>query len=265
MRVADPLDLASRALRDVAEAEPAVVAASRARVLAAAGATRTRRLRVVRALLPIAAVLALSSAWASMHAGGPRAWSGMHPSDEGRTVEAPSQGRRASVVAAGAASVPPAPAPAASSAWLADGTPPIPVVPVELLARAPTAGAQRAAPPVRSGIASQTTAAAAETGDSRDAQDLALYEAGHRAHFVDRDWGEALRAWDAYLAAEPDGRFVLEARYNRAIALVRLGHTAEARLALAPFARGQYGEYRMREAREILEALGARELPPRSP
>jgi hypothetical protein len=61
------------------------------------------------------------------------------------------------------------------------------------------------------------------------------------------------RAWDAYLAAYPHGRFELEARYNRATTLLRIGRDDEARAALLPFAKGAY---RAREARLLLEALG---------
>src|SRR5690606_9995452 len=60
----------------------------------------------------------------------------------------------------------------------------------------------------------------------------ARYRAAHETHFVARDWSRALRAWDDYLAAYPKGRFAPEARYNRALALVRLGRRDEAREAL---------------------------------
>jgi hypothetical protein len=83
----------------------------------------------------------------------------------------------------------------------------------------------------------------------------ALYAAAHRAHFVDRDPAAALRAWDTYLAVAPSGPFAPEARYNRALALVRLGRRAEARDALAPFAAGAFGGYRATEARALLGAL----------
>ncbi len=88
-----------------------------------------------------------------------------------------------------------------------------------------------------------------------DADDHArLYAEAHRAHFVDGDPASALRAWNAYLAAAPEGAFVPEARYNRALTLVRLGRLDEARQALEPFARGMYGGYRAREATALLNA-----------
>jgi TolA-binding protein len=84
-----------------------------------------------------------------------------------------------------------------------------------------------------------------------------LYTVAHRAHFVDRDAAAALTAWDAYLAAYPDGRFAPEARYNRALTLVRLGRIDEARVALEPFADGRNHGYRQTEARRLLDALDA--------
>jgi TolA-binding protein len=87
-----------------------------------------------------------------------------------------------------------------------------------------------------------------------DPEDRAFRRA-HEAHFAAHDWTSALAGWDAYLAAYPHGRFVPEARYNRAIALVRLGRRDEARAALQPFADGTFGGYRQSEARQLLDAL----------
>ena len=67
--------------------------------------------------------------------------------------------------------------------------------------------------------------------------------------------GEADRALALYAQAiRTDPRFA-EARYNRALCLVRLGDREAARAALLPFAKGQYGTYRQREALELVEAL----------
>ncbi len=85
----------------------------------------------------------------------------------------------------------------------------------------------------------------------------ALYLEAHELHFVSRDPARALAAWDRYLAAAPDGRFAVEARYNRALDLVRLGRLAAARAALAPFASGELEGYRRREAEALLTALSA--------
>ncbi|MBX3276007.1 MAG: hypothetical protein KF729_37495, partial [Sandaracinaceae bacterium] len=68
----------------------------------------------------------------------------------------------------------------------------------------------------------------------------------------------ALAAWDRYLAAYPDGRYRLEARYGRALSLAQLGREREALAALDPFVRGLHGGYRQREAERIAERLRAR-------
>jgi hypothetical protein len=93
--------------------------------------------------------------------------------------------------------------------------------------------------------------------DTRSDAEESTYESAHRAHFAERDPAKALLRWDEYLSAYPDGRFALEARYNRALTLVRLGRSEEARAALGPFADGRYGAYRRIEARDLLDAMAA--------
>jgi hypothetical protein len=85
----------------------------------------------------------------------------------------------------------------------------------------------------------------------------ALYRHAHDLHFHGGDPSAALAAWDAYLAAEPAGRFSVDARYNRALMLVRLGRYAEARSALLPFAAGEVDAsgYRQSEAQQIVDRL----------
>jgi len=85
----------------------------------------------------------------------------------------------------------------------------------------------------------------------------ALYRAAHDLHFHSEDHTAALAAWDAYLAAEPTGRFAVEARYNRALLLIRLARFADARAALEPFARGDVepAGYRQREAAMLIERI----------
>jgi hypothetical protein len=95
------------------------------------------------------------------------------------------------------------------------------------------------------------------------AEHLSLYRRAHRLHFEAHDSAAALLAWDAYLRAAPEGRFAPEARYNRALCLLRLGRGAEAREALAPFAAGRFGDYRQAEAAALLDRLG--ETPPAGP
>ncbi len=83
----------------------------------------------------------------------------------------------------------------------------------------------------------------------------ALYRAGHAAHFARRDYAAALDAWDRYLRAAPTGRLALEVRFNRAVALSRLGRHDDAAAALEPFADGEYGSYRQKEAAALLSEI----------
>lgn len=83
-----------------------------------------------------------------------------------------------------------------------------------------------------------------------------VYREAHRAHFNQKDYAGALPLWDRYLElAGPDHVLLPEARFNRAIALYRLGQWAEARRALKPFAGGEYGRYRREDAERLLDAI----------
>jgi tetratricopeptide (TPR) repeat protein len=93
-------------------------------------------------------------------------------------------------------------------------------------------------------------------GPSRD---LALYNKAHVLHFRERRYNEALFAWEEYLGLTPTPTFALEARYNRALCLLRLSHYEEARAALVPFAEGRYlNGYRRDEATRFIQALDKR-------
>lgn len=88
--------------------------------------------------------------------------------------------------------------------------------------------------------------------------ELAAYQRAHDAHFRGTDAKRALAAWDAYLAQFPAGKLAPEARYDRALVLVKLGRWADARTALQPFASAPAGAYRQREAAKILDAIRGR-------
>jgi hypothetical protein len=89
--------------------------------------------------------------------------------------------------------------------------------------------------------------------DPRERRAFQRADALHTA----RDFDAALIAWDAYLGEYPEGRFAIEARYERALCLLRLGRNDEARQALVPFAEGRFGRYRERDARALLDALAS--------
>jgi TolA-binding protein len=85
------------------------------------------------------------------------------------------------------------------------------------------------------------------------------YAHAHALYFHDGDYVAALDAFDDYLAAEPHGEFVAEARYNRALCLVRLGRLDEAKIALQPFADGTVlAGYRRTDATTLIEKIDRR-------
>jgi hypothetical protein len=84
----------------------------------------------------------------------------------------------------------------------------------------------------------------------------ALYRSAYQLHHHGGSPTATLTAWDAYLAAEPEGRFVIDARYSRALILIKLQRYADARVALLPFARGDVeAGYRQAEATKLLAAI----------
>lgn len=101
-------------------------------------------------------------------------------------------------------------------------------------------------------------AAPAEPPPAQDAgpDPLQPFRAAQRLQFKDKNWAAALAAWDNYLRQTPHGALAPEARWNRAICLVRLERTAEARQALRPFAQGAEGGYRQAQALALLQELG---------
>jgi hypothetical protein len=82
-----------------------------------------------------------------------------------------------------------------------------------------------------------------------------VYSRAHRLHFGGADPRASLAAWDEYLARYPSGRFAPDARYNRAIDLLKLKRFDEARAALQPFADGAFGGYHRDDARELLRSM----------
>jgi hypothetical protein len=109
--------------------------------------------------------------------------------------------------------------------------------------------------PVESTPRVTTASPPAETPKAQPSGELVAYRRAHELHFRGSDPKAALRAWDDYLAKYPNGALAPEARYDRALVLVKLSRWAEARAALAPFANAKVGSYRQKEAAEILAAI----------
>ncbi len=232
----DLLDEAVRALRDEsADDGGGGEKFTRARVMASLHQGRVKRRTRIALLLPIAATFVAASAFGVGTEGG-------------RAIVRRVQetlGFQAPAPAPAPAEAPAAKKPAARAAHksaVAAAAPP-PVAPAEQ---------PEALPPV---VPAPVVTPSASTSSARIEAELELYRTAHRAHFTDQDPGRALAAWDSYLARYSRGQFALEARYNRALCLVRLGRTAQARGALEPFARGDYQGYRQREATDLIGAL----------
>lgn len=231
----DPLLRATRALKHkyrAAERDAERDAEARERVLDATSQGMRRR-RVSRFILvPIAAAFVSLATWAAA-SGLTRLFSEAPP-----PATTPSAASATSSAAPPLALAPPsalAPPPAASSAEPSHAAPAIALI-------APTGAAS---------VVHSTASASAKNGAEEDR----LYAEAHAAHFDAHDDARALTAWDAYLARSPSGRFAPEAKYNRALCLIRLGRRDEARVALEPFANGAFGAYRQAEAEQLVKAL----------
>jgi hypothetical protein len=249
----DLLRRATSALREETEDSQAGARFTRARVLASLNETRVRRRTRLTFLVPLAACFAAATAWGTSGGNAGRLFAFVSHAFESDPAPAPVP-RAGSKPVSKAPVVPPVETAAPSDvaeANVAPLAPPVVPAPPELVpAPAPVS---RASTPVSASAASNAAVPSARVADP--AHDL--YRAAHRAHFVEHEPVKALSAWDSYLRAAPAGRFSLEARYNRALCLVRLGRHEEARAALSPFAAGSHGGYRQAEAQALLDGLGS--------
>lgn len=234
----DLLAEATRALRETESVSEFEARATRARVMTGLHQTRVRRRTRWAFLLPIAASFVAVSAWGAA-SGQARVvlerlerYIGVTPRPPAQTNLTP----RKTLAR-----------PALSTA--SEPTAHVASPEVQLAPAPPAAAAETV--PARPAPSTSASAARAERIDPA----LSLYRVAHTAHFVDRDPARALAAWDAYLRAAPRGQFAPEARYNRALSLVRLGRNQEARSALEPFANGDYGGYRQADARALVERI----------
>ncbi len=266
----DLLEQATRALRAEHDEESAAVDGELARrrlERALAGAARRRpRARTVAVLL--AASFAGATAWASASGRLPR-WLALGTHDvlapHETHVAPPRTGTQEHVAAPAMPTAEPSAQPVETSAALpepssfaADARIPQPgALPAQSGARATTIVRQVPAPTPHESTETPNPEGDAKPASPAPAPDIdALYRVAHAAQFADKNPSAALAAWDRYLAAAgPSGRMALEARYNRAITLVRLGRKVEAREALEPFARGEYGGYRREDAARLVQSL----------
>ncbi|MFO0658934.1 MAG: hypothetical protein U0165_03740 [Polyangiaceae bacterium] len=247
--MSDPLDEMIRASRGpvTRPSDDELAERTRTRLMATARARSRRRSRWTTVLLPIAATFLATVAWAA--ATGrlplPAVFSGSTDEVPPAPQPASSATSARSPFAVPTASVELTPAPSADA-------PTTPTEPTTLTTPddAPsTSVAQPATPPT-----APTPSASPSSSASKEDPAEALYREAHAIHFGGGSPSLAVAAWDRYIAAAPRGRFVLEAQYNRALALIRAGRRAEGLAALRGFASGTYGGYRREEAKQILDA-----------
>lgn len=252
MSDSDVLARAAEALRDAHTGERAASGFTRARIMNTLH--RERRRRIVRwtVLSPLVSLLLVGSAWAQSSGKWPVIWRAVTAvfSDAPAVPESSRLPERRPPAAEHVerAPSPPEPPPVDDpqpSPELAPATPP---EPSGLPPRHPRPRLPRPAPRVRTVDPAPVEAPAA-------ARELGLFRAAHDLHFRGDRPREAIAAYDAYLREYPRGRFVPEARYNAALDHIKLGERAAAREALTAFADGDYGGYRQKEARELLDAL----------
>ncbi|HET9959921.1 MAG TPA: hypothetical protein VFQ61_35760 [Polyangiaceae bacterium] len=264
---ADPLEDAVSALRERYDGQSDAASRSEDAII---GRMRhkTRQRQRARFAMPFAALLAASSAWAArdsisesvrqvgawlrhesaqssglnQRGGQPR--SHEQPRDQGEGAERPKPSRpQPEELAPHSPSSAPEGAPNTLPREPSAPTAKPRSTPSPRNSTAPTARAQNAPSP--------------QLGEHPAKPDaMTLYREAHRLHFLDKNPEQALLAWDRYLA-RGQGDFAIEARYNRALCLWRLGRIAEAQSELRPFARGDYGGYRQAEAAALLSNSAA--------
>jgi hypothetical protein len=231
----DLLKEATRALHEEMAEDSGDGRFTRARVMASLHQGKVKRRTRLAFILPIAACLAAGTAWGAA--------TGRLPAMFHALGHAVGYSSRPSEPKTDAPNTPPSRAPVALPEKDVPG-------PVEAPPATPALPGPTKLEPAPSAKASAAPSSSAAFQDA----DGDLYRLAHEAHFTSHDYARALAGWDAYLKAAPGGRLATEARYNRAICLLRLGRDAEARRALEPFASGMLG-YRQNEARELLEEL----------
>jgi hypothetical protein len=249
----DPLFEATQALRELGAQDSESSQLTRARVIAAVRRTQRKQLRRSIFAIPLAALAIGSAAMA--------ATGGYLPSPVQRWVTdvtgiTPKIPQHPKFKVARAPTLQPSPAESAPAA--AGEYQPIEQMP--LVSSSPLALAPE---PSTKGVVVVAPASASDklrvaVGESPITEaEFERYRLAHEAHFVKKDPAAALAAWTDYLAHAPSGQLAVEARYNQALCLLKLGRTQEARRALAPFVAGTYGAYRRQEAQALIATLDA--------
>lgn len=235
--------------------DPELADATQLRVRRSLEARARSRHRVVGVMTTVGILFAGTAAWALATGQVSALWTPAPVLDAPAPVAPPpAEPRRISASAA----APARPAIVIQPVEAALAAPPLPEAPVDVAPVAPPpplVAPITSAPPAPARVTAPAAPAPAAADSDTPAEPL--YRAAHQLHFHGGDPIITLRAWDAYLAAEPRGRFAVEARYNRALTLIRLRRYDEARAQLLPFASGavEPAGYRQTEAGELIERL----------
>jgi len=266
----DVLERAARALRAANTGEHQGSGFTRARIMTSLHQSRRGRLYRWAIGAPLASVLLVGSAWAQSSGKWPVVWAAVsavftaeqEPSESSGGVRRANETRLESTERA-------APLPAVSEPEPAPAAEPAPPLVQDTVQETP-APSERSTPPrapqSASKIARESSSKPVEPAAEKPAEpasrperpadpELARFRAAHELHFQGNQPERAIAAYADYLREFPRGRFVPEARYNMALDYIKLGDNDKARRALRPFADGAYGDYRKREAEQLIEAM----------
>jgi hypothetical protein len=261
----DLLDRSVQAYRAEYRGSALDTRAIRRDILVRAGARRRKKLALTGVALPVAATFFVSAAVAASHVGFPRLedverWFGVARLDASAHVPTPE--RLPGAPPERHVAPPPVTAPALDVEAPSEPPRNAEPAPAPSRLRSPVKSSRlRADGPERrsSSVATvepspRASATVADTRPNLLAQDLAAYQRAHRLHFHGGDPAAALDGWNAYLTQYPAGTFAPEARFNRAVCLLRLGRRNEARQILAPIAESRFA-YGRERARALLTAM----------
>jgi hypothetical protein len=274
----DLLEKATRALRETSAEPQPRSGLTRARVLESAEKRYVgRRGGLLRWVVALVAALAASTALARVAQYWPEIKRAIAPDSAEQTGGAPAQkkhaakpavesGAQLSAAGAAAVEVQAAPAPNVNAVAAPDAAQAPSVAPPPRHAKSisrkqkvvardlvePVLEPEREPEPVIDVAPARPVAVLAPAPESQSAE-LTLFRRAQRLH-LNHD-AKALAAWDDYLRVAGNSALVPEARYNRALSLIRLGRKADALRALRPFADGEFGSFRRGEARALIDAL----------
>jgi hypothetical protein len=241
--VKDVVSDALSELRGQGALDPERKAAIRRRVLA----TSMKRRKTVRWMLPMVAMFAVASAWAAA----------THPHSFPPLGEAPGQPSTSAPIVTTLAK-PPKTDPIAEASAV---EPVRPVAELQVPQSVETAGRLPESHPSEGRAAVAPLSAPARPDrpvappSDTERRALVAYREAERLQFTESNCAAALVAWDRFLPLAGSSPLAFDARYDRALCLLHLGKTAEARAALTPFASAAPGSYRQAEAQSLLDSL----------